>query len=387
MPSEPDSLAWIEKLIAIDTSSRLSNLPLIQLVERELEALGVNPIVCPSPLGDKANLVATIPAADGTTAGGLVLSGHTDVVPTDGQSWASDPFAATVRDGKVYGRGSADMKGFIAVVLSMVPAMLRASLSQPIHIALSYDEETGLQGGAQMIEDFRGLGLTPQFCIVGEPTNMQVVTGHKGIALVDITVRGRAAHSSLAPRVVNAVTYGARIVDFIGNLADEFRDDGPFDEAYDIPFSTASVNSFAGGGEGNTVPAESHLRLDFRTFTLDPNDVLQRIHKRVSELEEQMQTLDNEASIEITDVAMAPGLDNNPDAPVIQLLTSSGAICEGGKKAYATEAGFFHEAGISTVVCGPGDIEQAHRTDEFVSIAQLMACEEILGKLIYNLEN
>ena len=199
MTTELSSMDWIEQLIAVDTTSHKTNLPLLELVSDRLNDLGISTAIRPSPKGDKANLIATIPAANGETNGGLVFSGHTDVVPVDGQDWTSDPFVASVRDGRIYGRGTTDMKGFIGVALSMVPRILEAPLRKPIHFALSYDEEVGLHGGSQMLDDFRELGFNPRLCVVGEPTGMRVIRTHKSFSLVTVTVRGRDGHSSLAP--------------------------------------------------------------------------------------------------------------------------------------------------------------------------------------------
>ncbi len=386
MRTETACLEWVERLIAIDTTSELSNMPLIRLVADDLAGQGVKAHVRPNRTGEKANLIATIPAADGSVTGGIVFSGHTDVVPVAGQAWSSDPFAATVRDGNLYGRGTCDMKGFIGVVLGLVPRMLELKLREPIHLALSYDEEVGLHGGAQLVEDFRALGLAPRACVVGEPTGMEVIGSHKGIGIVDIFVTGQAAHSSLAPNTINAVTYAARLVTFCDDLAEEFRELGPFDENYNVPFSTVSVNQMAGGGLGNTVPATCHVRLDFRTLAAaDPQDVLQRIQTRALELQEQMQQKNSGTGIQVRVLSMAPGLETAPDAGIVAALVAAGAESNGAKKAYATEAGYFASMGIDTVVCGPGDIAQAHTADEFVALEQLQKCEQVITALVGSL--
>lgn len=383
MTTELSSMDWIEQLIAVDTTSHKTNLPLLELVSDRLNDLGISTAIRPSPTGDKANLIATIPAANGETNDGLVFSGHTDVVPVDGQDWTSDPFVASVRDGRIYGRGTTDMKGFIGVALSMVPRILEAPLRKPIHFALSYDEEVGLHGGSQMLDDFRELGLNPRLCLVGEPTGMRVIRTHKSFSLVTVTVRGRDGHSSLAPNFVNAAFYGAQMITFIQELAEEFQLKGPFDDAYDVPFSTVSVNHISSGSISNTVPAECHIRLDFRTITgVEPQVVLDRIRERARHIEAAMQAQDPTTGIDVTTLALAPGLEAAPDSSLADILTGVGAVDEGNKMAGATEAGFFHSAGIDTVVCGPGQIAQAHIADEYVSLSQIRECERVLGGLI-----
>jgi len=195
----------------------------------------------------KANLVVTIPAHDGRTDGGVALSGHTDVVPVDGQDWATDPYTAQIRDGRLYGRGTCDMKGFVGVVMAALPDLVRAPLREPVHLVLSYDEEVGCLGAAKLVPQLARLGVRPSTCIVGEPTGMRVTAGHKSINLFELTVHGVAAHSSLTPQGVNAIKYASRAIGFIRSLAEEFKQHGPYDEAYEVPYTTASVNLVDGG--------------------------------------------------------------------------------------------------------------------------------------------
>lgn len=386
MTTMNSSLDWIDKLVALDTTSRHSNLDLIELVADRFASQGISAAVKHNKAGDKANLVATIPAENGCVAGGLVLSGHTDVVPVDGQAWTSDPFTMDVRDGNVYGRGVADMKGFIGVALSAVPRMLEARLREPIHFALSYDEEIGLFGGAQMIDDFHDLDLSPTRCVVGEPTGMRVIGTHKSFSLLNITVRGRDGHSSLAPNFVSAAFHGAKVISFIQELAEELQLKGPFEGGYDVPFSTLSVNHVASGSLGNTVPAECHIRLDFRTISeVDPDVVMNRIRERVEGIEAVMRSQDPTTGIDISTLAVAPGLEASDTSTLAAILAEAGASAEGDKMAGATEAGFFHSMGIDTVVCGPGHIAQAHVADEFVSLEQIKKCEDVVGALVDSL--
>jgi acetylornithine deacetylase len=384
--AEPRSLAWIARLVSLDTTSRGSNLELIEVVATELRRLGLTPTILPNEDGTKANLVATIPAHDGGIDGGIALSGHTDVVPVDGQDWHTDPFAPQVRDGRLYGRGTCDMKGFLGVVLAALPDLVAAPLREPVHLLLSYDEEVGCGGGAALARDLAGLGIHPRICFVGEPTSMRVTTAHKSITPMELTVHGVAAHSSLTPRGVNAIEYAARAIVFIRSLAEEFRDQGPYDGAYAVPYSTASVNVVAGGIAGNTVADLCLVQFEFRTIaSVDPRAVRSRIQAHCDELQEEMAREDPRARIELRTVAMVPGLDTTAQSPAALLGARLGGIPSADKVTYGTEAGLFQAAGIETVVCGPGDIEQAHSPDEFVELDQIRACEAFLGELVRHL--
>ncbi|WP_193045383.1 acetylornithine deacetylase [Mycolicibacterium baixiangningiae] len=378
MTDELTSLQWIKELVAIDSTSDRSNLPILELIDTQLRKAGARTAFRPNQHRNKANLVASFPSADGSLAGGLVLSGHTDAVPVEGQDWTSDPYTAEVKDGRIYGRGTADMKGFIGAALSVVPRIQQAQLREPIHYVLSYDEEIGLHGGAQIASDLQELGLSPRHCVVGEPTGMQAVRAHKSFSLASISVRGVDGHSSRAPHLVNAAFYGAQLVGFIEQLAKEFEDHGPFDSTYDVPFSTISVNQILSGNASNTVPALCQIRLDLRTIpAMPPLQVLDRVRAHAQTLEKQMQDLD----ITVEAIALAPGLDTSPRSTLLAALNDAG-VSSGGSVAYGTEAGFFDAAGIETVVCGPGSIAQAHIADEYVAIEQIAECERVLGALI-----
>jgi acetylornithine deacetylase len=376
------SLQWIEDLVATDSTSHRSNMPIVELIEVHLRESGAQTAIRPNSTGDKANLIASFPAANGTLGGGLVLSGHTDAVPVDGQVWTSDPYTADVRDGRIYGRGTADMKGFIGVALSMVPRIQASPLREPVHYVLSYDEEIGLHGGAQLADDFDALGLSPRQCVVGEPTGMHAISAHKSMSLMLIAVHGRDGHSSQAPRLINAAFYGAQLISFIEQLAEEFEDQGPFDATYDIPFSTISVNQIICGSASNTVPSLCKIRLDLRTVpSVDPRQVFDRIRARAQLLEKRMQDTDADLRIEIEILACAPGLTSPARSSLLTSLSAVG-VRRGDNAAYGTEAGFFDALGIDTVVCGPGHITQAHVADEFVTLDQVAECERVLGTLI-----
>ncbi|NYI70906.1 acetylornithine deacetylase [Naumannella cuiyingiana] len=379
----PRSLPWIERLVSLDTTSRDSNLPLIETVSAEFRRHGIEPHVFPNADGSKANLVATVPAADGTTSGGVVLSGHTDVVPVDDQDWDSDPFVPEVRDGRVYGRGTADMKSFTAVGLTYLPEMVAAELREPIHFALTYDEEVGCLGGEEIVKQIADLGLAPRAAIVGEPTSMRVIRGHKSINLIRVEFTGVAAHSSLTSSGVNAIEYAAELITFVRSIADAWRADGPFDEAYPLAYSTASVNLIRGGIASNTVPEECFVELEFRGIAeIDPDEIIDRIRGKADELAERMRAENPAAGIEVKVLAKVPGLDTPGDSAAIALGDQLGAIPSEEKVTYGTEAGQFAGSGIETVVCGPGDIAQAHAANEYVALDQLVACERFVEKLI-----
>lgn len=382
--SSPLGLAWVERLVSIDTTSRVPNLGLIEMVRDALVALGIASTLTHDHRGQWANLFATLPAHDGATNGGVVLSGHTDVVPVDGQTWDTDPFKPEVRDGRLYGRGTCDMKGFIGSALALVPEMLAVPLAKPIHLALSFDEEIGCTGAPYMIAELGQRGLKPEGCIVGEPTSMRPIVAHKGINAYRCCVRGHAAHSSLTPKGLNAIEYAARLICHIRDLADGMRREGPFDEYYDVPFTTAQTSTIEGGNAINTVPAECRFAFEFRNLpTLDPDAIFARVERYAHEtLLPQMRREHPGAAIEFTKIAAAPGLDASEQAAITALVRALTGNRETRKVAYGTEAGLFARAGVPSIVCGPGDIEQAHKPNEYVELAQLSACEDFLRKFI-----
>ncbi|MEO7449288.1 MAG: acetylornithine deacetylase [Humibacillus sp.] len=382
----PVSLDWVTRLMRVDTTSRETNLPLLELVIDELRAHGVEPVLVPNEDGTKANLLATFAAVDGTTTGGIVLSGHTDVVPVDGQEWSSEPFVPEVRDGRLYGRGACDMKGFIGSVLTKVPQLASTPLREPVHLALSYDEEVGCVGAISLVDEVVRRELRPRACIVGEPTSMRVIRGHKSLTMVRVVFHGVAAHSSRTPHGVNAIEYAARLVTFVRGVADEFRVDGPFDEDHDVPFTTATVNQIEGGIAVNTVPAVCSLSFEFRAVAgVDVDATIERFRAEARRIEASMQQENPDARVEVSIGAQAPGLETARDEEVIELVTALGGLPSSEKVAYGTEAGLFQRAGIPTVVCGPGDIAQAHAPDEFVELDQIDRCDALLDTLLTHL--
>lgn len=381
----PDTAVdWTSKLISYDTTSRESNLELIAYIQDYLSSLGIECVLTHDATGKKANLFATIPSASGETTGGIVLSGHTDVVPVDGQNWTSDPFKAEIRDGKLYGRGACDMKGFIGVTLQLVPKILEAKLAHPIHLAYSYDEEVGCVGAPSMIQELVARGVNPSGCVVGEPTSMRTIVAHKGINAYRCRVHGHAAHSSLTPKGLNAIEHAARIICAIRDIADRYKAHGPYDHAYDVPFTTLQTSMIRGGIALNTVPDLCEFEFEYRNLPgLSPDVVMQEILDYINNTVVPAMKEENAAGkIDIEKLARSPGLDAAEDAAITQLVRALTRDNEIRKVAYGTEAGLFQAAGIPSVICGPGNIEQAHRPDEYVELAQLEQCEKFLTSLI-----
>ena len=378
---------WLARLVAIDTTSRNSNLGLIETVRDDLRARGLDPWLSSNAEGTKANLFCTLPAQDGGTQGGIALSGHTDTVPVDGQNWSSDPFALTERDGRLYARGSCDMKGFIACAMALVPEFLATPRAKPLHLALSYDEEIACIGAPLMLADLQQRCVKVDGAIVGEPTSMQPVVAHKGLNAYRCRVHGKAAHSSLTPQGCNAIEHAAQLICAIREMAEQWRANGPFDQFYDVPYSTITTNLIGGGIAMNTIPQLCEFTYEFRNLPmLSPADIQGRIDAYIqTELLPRMQREFPGATVEIENLAAAPGLDASEQAAITQLVRALTADKSVRKVAYGTEAGLFQGAGIPTVVCGPGSIEQAHKVDEFVAIDQLAQCEKFLRQVAASL--
>ncbi len=379
MGPSPRALEILETLIAFDTVSRNSNLGLIEWVRDYLKRLGVASRLSYDASGAKANLLATL--GDGT-AGGLVLSGHTDVVPVDGQPWDTDPFRAVRREARVYGRGSADMKGFIACTLAAAPALLEAPLRRPVHLAWTYDEEVGCLGAPVLIRDLRAAGLAPAGCIVGEPTSMQVMIGHKGMRVYRCRVHGLEAHSSLAPAGVNAIEHAARLIARIREIALELRARGPRDESFSVPFATLSTGTIRGGTATNIVPRECEFQFDLRYLPgTRADDVFERVRRAAEEEQAEMRRAAPEAGVALELAEEAPDLNTAPDAAIARLAARLSGGGAPGRVPFATDGGHFHRAGVPTIVIGPGSIDQAHKPNEFIALEQLAQCERFLGRL------
>ncbi|WP_372425285.1 acetylornithine deacetylase [Salinarimonas chemoclinalis] len=375
-------VAHLRDLVAFDTTSRNSNLPLIDHVEAFLGPLGFACERVCDDTGTKANLWATIGPAD---VPGWVLSGHTDVVPVDGQEWDGDPFVLTEKDGRLHGRGTCDMKGFLAACLAAAPAMAGADLKRPIHLAFSYDEEVGCVGARRLVERLRTKPVRPLACFVGEPTTMGVVIGHKGKRSVTVSVRGHTVHSSLAPHGVNAVEFAALLVAKIRAVADRFAAEGARDALYDVPYTTTHVGVLRGGTALNIVSDRAEILFEVRAIgTDDPDAVLAEIEAYAREaLEPRMTPVRAGTGFTFDTYAGFPGLDTPPDAEVVTLAKRLAGRNEHAKVAYGTEAGLFSQlGGIPTVVIGPGDIAQAHQANEWIAVSELAACGRFLGEVV-----
>ena len=376
-------LELIRTLIAFDTTSRDSNLALIDWVRDYLAGHGIAAHLSFDDDRRKANLFATLPARDGNvTTGGIVLSGHTDVVPVDGQPWDTPPFEITLIGERLHGRGVTDMKSFSATGLAMVPEFLRRGLKRPLHFALSYDEEIGCIGVHRLIADVAARGIKPAGCIVGEPTGMRLVVAHKGKKAFRCRVRGHEAHSSLTPRGVNAVQVACEIVTFLTHMARRFRDRGGFDAAYDVPYTTVHTGLIHGGTALNIVPRDCSFDFEIRHLPFDdPDELFAEVKAYAERFLPEMRKVSAATHIEFDALSTMPGLDTEGDSAIAAL----GRACSGadghGKVSFGTEASLFHAAAIPTIICGPGHIAQAHQPNEWVSVDQLARCEGFMRRL------
>jgi len=384
MPSTFSPREMIARLIAFDTTSRESNLELIGFIADYLGEYGIASSLSHDDSGSKANLFATIGEVKD---GGIVLSGHTDVVPVDGQDWASDPFTATERDGRLYGRGTCDMKSFIAIVLALVPDFLARPLAQPVHLAFSYDEEVGCLGVHRLIEDIRAQGIRPQAAIIGEPTEMEVVDAHKGIAGYRTSFRGVAAHSSATHIGVSATHAAGRFVAFLDDLFEEMQGRARPDLGFVPPYTTIQVGVLNGGTASNIIAQDCLVDWHFRAMpTDDPQWITDRALEYLDDLRKRMQAHRKEADITTVQRSNVPPLKPDDASPATNLalaLTGSNAA---SKVSFATEASAFQRDGIAAVVCGPGSIAQAHQPDEFITLEQIEAGTAFMRKLIERLK-
>ncbi len=373
------ALETIKQLIAFDTTSREPNLSLIGFVQEHLEEAGARCRLTYDAAKNKANLFASFgPDEDG----GIVLSGHTDVVPVDGQDWSSDPFKAQVRDGMLYGRGSADMKGFIGTALSLAGTIATTKLARPLHFAFSYDEEVGCIGVRGLLADLAGAGIKPDLAIIGEPTLMHVVGAHKAGAVLHTRCHGREGHSSKPHLGANAVMMAGEFIAYLQALGEELKDDR--DPRFDPPYTTLQANMIAGGTAVNVLARECKLTWEYRALPdRDTDALVRRIANHVeTEILPKYKAGWPDARFETKVHASYPGLtfhDNSPAVALAQDLSGANSI---EAVSYGTEAGLFQDAGISAVVCGPGSIDQAHKADEFVALSELEACEKFLRKVI-----
>ncbi len=383
MTPSPQALAFAQQLVRMNTVSDRSNLELIHFIRDHLADLGVKSRLTFNEDKTKANLFATL--GEGKPAG-VILSGHTDTVPWDGQAWTVDPLSAVVQDGpegpSLYGRGSADMKAFVGLAVAQAERFLNSEAPFAIHFAFSYEEEIGCFGVKELIADLREANIKPLACIVGEPTSMVPAIAHKGVYRYKCCVRGKEAHSSLTPHSVNAIEMAARVVGRVRDMGEAFEREEPRFEGFDVPFSTTSVGQFHGGIADNVVPRDAEFRYEFRDLpTANAAQMQAEVVAYARSLEPAMKRVAPAAGFAFETICEIPSFLGSKDDPVTRLAQELSGEKGTTLVAFGTEAGLFKNAGISTVVCGPGSIRQAHQPDEYVSLAQLARCEAFLQEL------
>jgi len=380
MPPTSSSLEIIADLIGFPTVSRDSNMALIAYVRERLEAHNIPYRLFENEQASKANLLATIGPADKP---GIVLSGHSDVVPTDGQAWSRDPFRAWEADGRLYGRGACDMKGFLGLVLAALPRLAAADLAAPVHIAISYDEEVGCAGVGSLIDYLKALPVKPALAVIGEPTEMRIVTTHKGIRVLRTEIIGKAAHSSLPEAGANALFAAARLAGIIERLGEELAA-AHSDARFDPPYTTVNLGRLDGGSAVNIIADHATLDWEFRPLPgCDPEAILDRVRRHAEkEVLPRLRRTAEDAEIRFTEVAAAPALDAEGGEAAEDFLRGLLGANAAHAVSFTTEAGLFQgQAGIPAVVCGPGSIAQAHKSDEFVSLEQLARAEAMIAAI------
>ncbi len=384
-PLVADCIAMLGKLVTFDTTSRNSNLELIEFIRSELDGIGVESRLTFNSEKTKANLWATIGNSDKRedSKGGVVLSGHTDVVPVDGQEWRSDPFKLEEREGRLYGRGSADMKGFIACALAHAKRMSKAELKTPIHFAFSYDEEVGCIGVHGLIEDMRQNLPTPLAVIVGEPTSMQIIGGNKGSQGYFTTIHGIDGHSSLPHLGANAIMAAGRIIAFLYEMQERLKKSADPKNGFDPYYTTIDCGLIEGGTAANIIPAHCKFHWGFRNI---PQDDVDMLVKEVMdfirlEIEPGLKATSEQAGVSHVRRHNVPGLSPDGQSPAEMLIRHLTGLNESGRVSYGTEAGLFQQAGVPGVIFGPGSIEQAHLADEFIATDQMKACHDFMIKL------
>ncbi|GJL83099.1 MAG: acetylornithine deacetylase [marine bacterium B5-7] len=376
-----ETIELLEKLIGFDTTSSKPNIEMIDFIRDHLQSIGASCITTPSSDGRKANLLATIGPLNKP---GIMLSGHSDVVPVEGQQWHSNPFILTENNGRYYGRGSCDMKGFLAVVIEAAEKFANARLTEPLHIAITYDEEIGCLGVPHLIDAMRSMSIKPRLAIVGEPTDMRVAIGHKGARAYRACFTGRESHSSLAPLTVNAIENAADFVTRLTAMGRRFANQGPFDEDYDVAYTTVNTGVFHGGTQVNIVPSHCEVEFEYRALPQQDNDAPEKLIRQWldNDISPSMKSVDEQCGVELERRYAYPGLDTDPHAEVTQLATELSEASQPIKIAFGTEAGCYHQyLDCPSVVCGPGSIRQAHRADEYVSELQLAKCEQFVERL------
>ena len=385
MTEQRSTISFLRDLIAFPTVSRDPNRALIAYCADYLRSIGAVVEIIAADSGDKANLYATIGP---DMVPGVMLSGHTDVVPVDGQLWTKPPFEAVVESGRVYGRGTADMKGFVAAALSCAGIAaqrhLQTPLQTPLHLALSYDEEIGCVGVRSLIDMLAAAPVKPAMCIVGEPTAMAIATGHKGKTAIEAACVGSAAHSALAPQAVNAIHLACDLIAEIRHLQDDMVTDGAQDSAYDIPYTTLHAGLITGGVALNIVPDHAVVTFEIRNLVADdPEQILNRLSQAIAPVIAVARKRSAEADIVFRVINSYPGLETSLDEAVVAMVAELTGRDERIKVAFGTEGGLFlQRLGIPAVVCGPGSMAQGHKADEFVTLAQLASCDAMLASLV-----
>ncbi|WP_428375109.1 acetylornithine deacetylase [Lichenicoccus sp.] len=370
----------LEALVGFDTTSRRSNLPLIDWVRTYLDRQGVSYRLTHDETGEKANLHAIIgPQVEG----GLALSGHVDTVPVDGQAWSTDPFRLTGKDGKLYARGAVDMKGFVASCLAAVPDLKALPLQRPVHLFISYNEEVDCAGARVLVRDLEAGRLRPAVCVVGEPSGMKPITAHKGRLSVRVTVRGRPGHSSVPANGVNAIHAGAEAIAWIAAEARRLQAEGRREDGFDPPHSTIHTGLVEGGSILNIIPGRASFEMEWRTIPGDDAEVeLARLQRHAREaIESWMHRVDPATGFTFEPLDTLPPLSLSPEHALVALVKQASGANHHGKVSYGTEAGIFQNAGIASIVCGPGDIAQAHQPDEWIARDQLVACDSFIRRL------
>ncbi|SFI79541.1 acetylornithine deacetylase [Celeribacter neptunius] len=378
-----DTLTLLDRLIAFDTTSARSNLPLIDFVEDYLRARGFRITRVPDATGQKAGLFAVL----GPEGDGIMLSAHTDVVPVTGQNWSRDPFRLTREGDRLYGRGTTDMKGYLAAMLALADRAAKVPLKEPLKLAISYDEEVGCVGIQQMISALPAALGHPRACFVGEPTGMQVAIGHKGKAAFEAICHGESGHSALAPLFTNALHLAADFTTELRVLQDYYATEGARDPAYGVPYSTVHVGTLSGGTALNIVPDRAEMRFEYRHLAADAaEDIAARIYAAAARVTDRFATQCPVARIEVTEVNAYPGLDVPEEAEIVTLAKTLAKTNAVTKVAFGTEAGFFQGLGIATVVCGPGSMEgQGHKPDEYLELSELLACDAMMDRILDSL--
>ncbi len=370
----------LARLVSYDTTSRNSNLELIGFVRDYLDAHGIPYRVSTDATGEKANIHAIIGPQE---AGGVALSGHVDTVPVDGQAWSADPFTLRRTDGRLYARGSADMKGFVSACLAAVPDFKAKPLARPLHLFISYDEEVGCQGAQRLIEDLDASGLKPSLCVVGEPSGMQPILAHKGKLNLRVRVRGLPGHSSEPGKGVNAVQAAGEAIAYIAAEARRLAQEGPFQDGFDPPHTTIHVGTIQGGTILNIIPERCEFIMEWRNIPGDDaTRHVQRLRDFVARsIEPAMHAVNRGTGFDFEVLTTMPGLSLDADhrlTAIVKQLTGSNST---GKVSYGTEGGYYQNSGIPTIICGPGHIAQAHQPDEWIAQDQLDACDVFIRRL------